>query len=60
MDRAYDRNAYRRMIDRVRILRRYPGGDRTIARLLTGWKACYPRRSAMLDELNQAQRAGKL
>lgn len=48
------------MIDRVRILRRYPGGDRTIARLLTGWKACYPRRSAMLDELNQAQRAGKL
>ena len=48
------------MIDRVRILRRYPGGDRTIARLLQGWKERYPRRTAMLDELNQAQRAGRL
>ena len=60
MDRAYDRNAYRRMIDRVRILRHYPGGDRMIARLLQGWKERYPRRTAMLDELNQAKRAGRL
>ena len=60
MARAYDRDSYHRTIDRVRILRRYPGGDRTIARLLQGWKERYPRRTAMLDELNKAKRAGRL
>lgn len=60
MFRAYDRDSYHRTIDRVRILRRYPGGDRTIARLLQGWKERYPRRTAMLDELNKAKWAGRL
>ena len=60
MARAYDRDSYHRTIDRVRILRRYPGGDRTIARLLQGWKERYPRRTAMLDELNKAKWAGRL
>lgn len=60
MARAYDRDSYHRTIDRVRILRRYPGEDRTIARLLHGWKERYPRRTAMLDELNKAKWAGRL
>ena len=60
MARAYDRDAYRRTLDRVRVLRRYPGGERMIARLLKGWRERYPRRTAMLDELNKAQRAGRL
>ena len=54
MGSANDRSAYRECVAYLRKLRTYPDGEAVVSRLTELWRERYPRRSAMLDELDKA------
>lgn len=53
MDRASSRSAYASIAHAVKSLYGYPKGRESAAALAAGWRAKYPRRRAMLEELNK-------
>lgn len=54
MSLAGERNAYRKCVERLRKLRTYPEGAAAVRQLTKLWRETYPRRRAMLDELERA------
>lgn len=58
MGAAHDRNAYKTVIQQLATLSQYPGGKEAIAKRIADWKEKYARRTAMMEELNHAQRTG--
>ena len=54
MGRAYNRKAYWSVIQTLKKVRKYPDGKETAKGLADCWRAKYPRRTSMLDELNKA------
>lgn len=54
MGLAGERSAYRECIEYLRKLRTYPDGEAAVSRLTELWRERYPRRGAMLDELDKA------
>ena len=54
MASAGSRSAYRDLIKGLKHLRTYPGGADAVHALTMRWRQQYPRRTAMLDELNKA------
>ena len=54
MGRAYNRNAYWSVIQTLKKVRKYPDGKEAAKGLADCWRAKYPRRTSMLDELNKA------
>lgn len=54
MQQATDRNGYRSVARTLKDLRNYPNGHSVAVELVNGWRTLYPRRTAMLDELNKA------
>ena len=54
MGRASNRKTYAELIRRLKELRKRPNGEKETARLAQTWRAAYPRRRAMLDELSKA------
>ena len=54
MSLADGRGAYRKCIKYLRKLRTYPEGEAAVSRLTKMWRETYPRRRAMLDELERA------
>lgn len=54
MSGAGDRSAYRKCVGYLRKLRAYPEGTAAVSRLAKTWRTTYPRRKAMLDELEKA------
>ena len=54
MGRAYNRKAYWSVIQTLKKVRKYPDGKETAKGLADCWRAKYPRRTSMLDELNIA------
>ncbi len=54
MSFADGRSAYRKCIDYLRKLRTYPEGEAAVSQAAKMWREIYPRRRAMLDELERA------
>ena len=54
MDRASNRKAYWTVIQTLKKVRKYPDGKVTASGLADSWRAKYPRRTSMLDELRKA------
>lgn len=54
MQQASTRNAYAELVRRLKGLNKRPKGKEETARLAQEWRADYPRRRAMLDELAKA------
>lgn len=54
MGRAYNRKAYWSVIQTLKKVRKYPDGKVAAKGLADCWRAKYPRRTSMLDELNKA------
>lgn len=54
MDRASNRKAYWSVIQTLKKLRKYPEGKADAQNIADNWKAKYPRRTSMLDELKKA------
>lgn len=54
MGRAYNRKAYWSVIQTLKKVRKCPDGKATAKSLADCWRAKYPRRTSMLDELNKA------
>ena len=52
---ASTRSAYAHAVERVKQLYGYPDGRRKAAELAAGWRRDLPRRSAMLEELEEAK-----
>jgi len=53
MDRASSRGAYADIARSVKLLYAYPQGREKTAALAAGWRAKYPRRRAMIEELGK-------
>lgn len=49
-----DRKGYKELIEYLKKIRCYPAGKETAAKLAEEWRACYCRRTAMMDELRKA------
>ena len=54
MKGASNRKGYADLVRRLKGLKKYPKGTEETARLARAWRAAYPRRRAMLDELAKA------
>lgn len=54
MERAYNRKSYWSVIQTLKRLKKYPDGNSAAQKLAQNWKQKYPRRTAMIDELNKA------
>lgn len=54
MDNASNRKAYWSVIQTLKKLRKYPDGKTDAQNIADNWKAKYPRRTSMLDELRKA------
>lgn len=54
MGRAYNRKAYWSVIQTLKKVRKYPDGKEAAKGLADCWRAKYPRRTSMLDELNKS------
>ena len=54
MSLADGRSAYRKCIGYLRKLRTYPEGETAVSQAAKMWRETYPRRRAMLDELERA------
>lgn len=52
---AATRGNYYTVITYLKKVRKYPNGEEMAQKLADGWKICYPRRTAMLDELKKAK-----
>lgn len=58
IDAARNRNAYKTTIQKLAMLSQYPGGKEAVEQRVAAWKEKYARRTAVMDELNHAQRTG--
>ena len=54
MEPVSNRQTYAELIRRLKELRKRPNGEEETARLAKTWRAAYPRRRAMLEELSKA------
>ena len=54
MGRANNRKAYWSVIQTLKKVRKYPDGKVVAKGLADCWRAKYPRRTSMLDELSKA------
>ena len=54
MGRAYNRKAYWSVIQTLKKVWKYPDGKAAAQKLADCWRAKYPRRTSMLDELRKA------
>ena len=52
---ASSRNRYAQIIQELKHLYGYPDGRKKVKEMVETWKHIFPRRSAMLDELNKAK-----
>ena len=52
---ASTRNGYAKIIQELKHLYGYPDGRKKVKEMVETWKRIFPRRSAMLDELNKAK-----
>lgn len=52
---ATDRNTYRHLVEYLKKMKSYPGGEERVEMIVQYWKARYGRRRAMMEELEQLE-----
>ena len=52
---ATDRNTYRHLVEYLKKMKSYPGGEERVDMIVQDWKARYGRRRAMMEELEQLE-----